>query len=374
MRATRCHSVPLSDVFQRALVKWLYRNKEGRAASWFEKYWTGERGNWTRGHAGVAGTNNNNGLESRWKRFKTAVCGGSGSCASLSPGVVIAAANRYLCELSKEEASRLRHDTAKRHAVNKYTFQALPWPIREDWNHIEELHPLTLQLSYVQGTKQAKEKWRKAMKQLREAPGYERLLPVHQKIRLVTDLSLPARNDLTSIILPSAKLLDSFDPDRRMSTMELRDAIVHQRNEFDEMVQYPIQYETDRPGHPLEEILDTYESFYFLEPIGIKWGRWGVTKCSCEDFMGAACCGHSTLMAMLFDNTLEFPAMESSKEIAKRAGNSKRPNAWAPENEDTEELGGAKAMKLCPVTACDDMDLLEVQFSFNALGTDKALT
>ena len=118
VRATRCHSVPLSDVFQSALVKWLYRNKEGRAASWFEKYWTGERGNWTRGHAGVAGTNNNNGLESRWKRFKTAVCGGSGSCAGLSPGVVIPAANWYLCELSKEEASRLRCDTAKRHAVH----------------------------------------------------------------------------------------------------------------------------------------------------------------------------------------------------------------------------------------------------------------
>ena len=82
VRATRCHTVPLSDVFQRRLVQWLRTNEEPRAASWFEKYWTGDRGNWSRGHAGVAGTNNNNGLESRWKKFKAAVCGGSGSTSS----------------------------------------------------------------------------------------------------------------------------------------------------------------------------------------------------------------------------------------------------------------------------------------------------
>ena len=82
VRATRCHTVPLGNVFQRRLVQWLRTNEEPRAASWFEKYWTGDRGNWSRGHAGVAGTNNNNGLESRWKKFKAAVCSGSGSTSS----------------------------------------------------------------------------------------------------------------------------------------------------------------------------------------------------------------------------------------------------------------------------------------------------
>jgi hypothetical protein len=57
--------------------------------------------------------------------------------------------NRHLHEVSKDEASRLRRETAKRHAVNKYTFQSMPWPIKEDWNHIETLHPLVLELSYA---------------------------------------------------------------------------------------------------------------------------------------------------------------------------------------------------------------------------------
>jgi hypothetical protein len=77
--ATRCHTVPLSDVFQRKLVTWLDKQGEKRAASWLERYWTGERGNWTLGHAGVGGTNNNNGLEARWKKFKSTIQGGSGS-------------------------------------------------------------------------------------------------------------------------------------------------------------------------------------------------------------------------------------------------------------------------------------------------------
>ena len=58
---TRCHTVPLSDVMQRKLVQWLQRHGEGKAAVWFEKYWTGDRGNWCKAHGGVGGTNNNNG-------------------------------------------------------------------------------------------------------------------------------------------------------------------------------------------------------------------------------------------------------------------------------------------------------------------------
>ena len=62
-------------------------------------------------------------------------------------------------------------------------------------------------------------------------------------------------------------------------------------------------------------------------------------------------------MAMLYDDTLEFPSKESSKKIAKRAGNCKQPSAWAPEHEDEVVDVGTKRMRLCPVTACDDMEL-----------------
>ncbi len=34
-----------------------------------------------------------------------------------------------------------------------------------------------------------------------------------------------------------------------------------------------------------------------------------------------------------------------------------RPSAWAPEREDEEEGAATKRMRLCPVTACNDMEL-----------------
>jgi hypothetical protein len=269
--------------------------------------------------------------------------------------------NRHLHEVSKDEASRLRRETAKRHAVNKYTFQSMPWPIKEDWNHIETLHPLVLELSYADGTQDAKNDWRKAMKQIQKSPEVERLIPVHSKIRLIHDvggLSLPARTLLTSVILPSTKFLDRIDPERRLTIEELREAIREQRAEFEEMVQHPASYECENADKQFDDIIRTYESFYMLEPIEEKWGRYGIFKCSCSDFMGAACCAHSILMAMLYDDTLEFPSEESRKELARRAGNSKRPSAWAPEHEDEEQGANPKRMRLCPVNACEDMDLL----------------
>ncbi len=54
VRVTRCSSIPLSDVMQRKLVLWLRSRGERKAADWFEKYWTGDSGNWTRVHGGVA--------------------------------------------------------------------------------------------------------------------------------------------------------------------------------------------------------------------------------------------------------------------------------------------------------------------------------
>ena len=73
---------------------------------------------------------------------------------------------------------------------------------------------------------------------------------------------------------------------------------------------------------------------------------------------------------MVSYDTVEFDTNESTKEIAKLAGNSKQPSAWALENED-EKAPAATVMKLCPVTACDDMELTEVILTFLALCWDE---
>ena len=80
---------------------------------------------------------------------------------------------RYLHEVSQDEASFWRADTAKRHVANKYTFPSLPWPVKEDWNHLELLRPCVLELSWADGGKEYKDLWRKSMRLIHTIPGVE---------------------------------------------------------------------------------------------------------------------------------------------------------------------------------------------------------
>jgi hypothetical protein len=68
----------------------------------------------------------------------------------------------------------------------------------------------------------------------------------------------------------------------------------------------------------LEGIVEQHEPFYLLEPWEERWGRWVLFKCTCEDFFGAGCCGHSTLLALLFDASLGFQVIappDSSRDV-----------------------------------------------------------
>ncbi len=104
----------------------------------------------------------------------------------------------------------------------------------------------------------------------------------------------------------------------------------------------------------IEEMLELYESFYLVEPIEEKWGRYGSFKCSVriscpQRYVGKVCS---------YDKTLTFPPKHSSKKLERRSRQARRPNAWAPEDEDNEDDKTSSKMHWCPVTACDDMEIL----------------
>jgi hypothetical protein len=80
-----------------------------------------------------------------------------------------------LHEMSTDEASYWRKNNSKRHLTSKYTSPVLPWPIREDWDRVEQLHPFVLELSYANGPAQHKDTWRKSMCLIRNVPGVDRL-------------------------------------------------------------------------------------------------------------------------------------------------------------------------------------------------------
>jgi hypothetical protein len=183
---------------------------------------------------------------------------------------------------------------------------------------------------------------------------------VHEKISLLHEsecIALPPRTTLISIVIPSTRYLDRIDPHRAMYIDDLREHIRPGRHLFEDMLANPIQFESDHPYMTIDEMVALYEFIWWNQSkrSGVP-GRWGSWKCMCDSFMLAALCGHSLLFALLYDKTLEFSAKHSSKKLELRGKTARRSGAWAPEQEDEEEAEAK--LEWCPVTACDDMDLL----------------
>jgi hypothetical protein len=146
VRCLRCSTVALANILQLKLVKWLRSRDEPRAAEWFEEYWTGPRGHYMLAHCGVGGTNNNCGVEGGWNGVKKEICGTAGATASLAVRCVIPSLLRFLSDKSKEQASYRRADTQSRHLSLMFSFPSIPIPTKEEWRHLDGLHPNILQL------------------------------------------------------------------------------------------------------------------------------------------------------------------------------------------------------------------------------------
>ena len=102
------------------------------------------------------------------------------------------------------------------------------------------------------------------------------------------------------------------------------------------MLECPAVFEALVPDWDAEDFIALHESFYLLEPLEERWGKWVSWKCMCESFFANGICGHSTLMALLYDSTLEFPA-EYSKQSFPSNAKAKKPSAWAEVYEEEEE-------------------------------------
>ena len=59
-----------------SIIGWLRSVKEDKGADWLVDYWSGERGLWNIGAAGVSCPNTNCGVESGWGRIRKSVCAG----------------------------------------------------------------------------------------------------------------------------------------------------------------------------------------------------------------------------------------------------------------------------------------------------------
>ena len=70
---------------------------------------------------------------------------------------------------------------------------------------------------------------------------------------------------------------------------------------FCELMENPAEFKARFPAVTLEHLLFLHESFVLIEPLSEKWGRWVISKCGCQGFFAGGICGHSLLLAMLYD-------------------------------------------------------------------------
>jgi hypothetical protein len=156
-----CSSSAIAMALHRKLVTWLWQRDEPRAAAWFEECWTRERGNYMLAHGEVGGTNNNCSTEGNWGGVKKAVCGTAGSTCCLAVRSVVPSLVRFLVDKRKEQASYRKADTKERATASraKSTFTSLPQPIKEDWNHLESLRPIILEICTVFARPDVKIAW-----------------------------------------------------------------------------------------------------------------------------------------------------------------------------------------------------------------------
>ena len=343
VRCLRCSSTALATILQRKIVEWLRTRREPRAADWFEEYWTKERGNYMLAHAGVGGTNNNCGVEGGWLGVKKEVCGTAGSTTCLAVRTVVPSLVRFLTNKSKEQASYWRKDTKTRSKTAMFTFPVLPVPFKEEWNHVESLHPKILELCTVFARPDIVAEWASHIHDMLEAAEEEGVADSHAHVQIRALFNKrhnalpPARKNISYIIMPSTSLLKRIDPAQKMTAAECLEAMHDDVARFDEMLLNPADFEANAPDMDAEAYIELHESCYLLEPLEERWGKWVTWKCMCESFFRNGICGHSTLMALMYDKTLEFPGEWSTQQLPGSAKKNRKPSAWAEFYEEEDK-------------------------------------
>jgi hypothetical protein len=83
-RLLKAPTEKITSLVQENIVEWLDSAREFRAASWFEEYWCGEKGNYTNATAGYVGNCVASGIESHWRYLREDTVGTSGTNQRIS--------------------------------------------------------------------------------------------------------------------------------------------------------------------------------------------------------------------------------------------------------------------------------------------------
>ncbi len=145
-RLLDAHTTQFAHATQLEIVEWLCTEGENAAASWFERYWAGERGNYTNASAGYSSNNNAQGIESRWRYLKRDFCGAAGTNLSLPLKGFIPFFLTYCKTSSAQHMGKL----VKSNEGTCTHFPVKPTILPDMWKAAQRMDDRTLLLSHIE--------------------------------------------------------------------------------------------------------------------------------------------------------------------------------------------------------------------------------
>ncbi len=121
-----------------------------------------------------------------------------------------------------------------------------------------------------------------------------------------------------------------------MPAAECLELIQEDVAKFNDVLANPAMFSASSPDWDAEDYIGLHESFYLLEPMEKRWGKWVSWKCMCESFFSNGICGQSLLMSLLYYSSLEFPTEWSTQQLPSNGKSKKRPTAWAEFHEEDD--------------------------------------
>ena len=308
----------MAAAIQDEIVEWLRKDGENGAAAWFERYWTGDRGNYTNASAGYSGNNNAQGIESRWRYMKRDVCGTAGQNLCMSLRNFIPALLAYLKSASARHMGKL----FKANAELNTKFVGRPSFEPEMWRMAQRLDTRTLSLSHIECNYDFQRAWKKITVEI--AAIGEADTPLTEKIRLWYgmggNMHSIGKMSVSAIIVPTTQLIKSMERRNYILLTDIEEAIKPLRLQYQQLTHKDLDdyFEGETgcmgPGH----MLDVMESFHRLTPIH-KFGEqhW---KCCCTNGFRKMACHRSALFSALWDPEVRVPAGLSEVKIPNRKG------------------------------------------------------
>ena len=271
----------IARMVQAHIVDWLGSVKETDAASWFEKEWTGEHGNYTNASAGYVGSNKSTGCESHWKYVSRDTIGTAGSNKRMSIAVWLPLLFRYLEALSKRHADKILCPVTGTHL-----FPALPVIGNKLGAKLHKFDVSRLLCSRVVGGTGPNRLWEEVLDVFLDMYTADPDTPFSDMLtryRKAGKHMSTARTNLGAVFILTADLIMHMKRVTEITTLsDAYDYAGEVLARYETLFDTPDQFRTDNPALTPMDTLEVMESFVRVTPLATKVGDNGVPLHVCR--------------------------------------------------------------------------------------------